>query len=149
VYEEKFIEKNLGERKFMSTFYRKHSSTVILLVMLLAVPVIGNSKEVSIDFARTSSVSVVKAEIIDNSDQELVIAGQLNRPHRLPMAGHLHAFSYLTNGDLITESKHRILGLNSKRKGFMQVPFKISIEEALEETDRIFLEYHSPGHSEK
>jgi hypothetical protein len=117
--------------------------------MLISVPEIGNSKVVSINFARTTSVSVAKAEIIDISNQKLVIAGQLNRPHRLPMAGHLHSFSYSTNGDLITESKHRILGLNSKRKGLMQVPFKISIEEVLEETDRIFLEYHGPGHSEK
>ena len=132
----------------MSTFYSKYSSTVVLLVMLLAVPAIGNSKEVSIDFARTPSVSVVKAEIIYISDQELVIAGKLNRSHRWPTRGHLHVYSYSDTGELISEIKQRMRHRKSKKRGYTRINFKISIADALEETNRIFLEYHGPGHSE-
>jgi hypothetical protein len=120
-----------------------------MLVTFLAVPETGNAKEISVDFARTPSVSVVKAEIIDVSDQKLVIVGKLNRSHRWPTRGHLHVYSYSDTGALISEIEHRMRRLKSKKRSHTMFNFKISITDALDETSRVFLEYHGPGHSEK
>jgi hypothetical protein len=114
----------------------------------MGAPAIGNTADIAIDFGSSSSVIVKKASIVDQSDQTLTLAGQLYRPHRLPMVGHLHVYAYLENGDLVSDSKHRVLGLNSQRHGSMRIPFRVSIESATNEIDRLFLEYHSPGHSE-
>ncbi len=132
----------------MSISYKRYLCAVVLLSLLFVVPGNSYSKIVSVGFARTSSVTVVKANISDISEQTLSITGLLKRYHSSPMVGHLHAYGYSDNGRLIAESKHRVTGLNSKRRGHMRVPFKISIEEAQQETSRVFLEYHLPGHSE-
>jgi len=120
----------------------------VLLVAILLAPILSYSADVAIDFGRSNSVTVATANVVDQSDNALELAGQLYRPHRLPMVGHLHAYAYVKNGDLVSDSKHRVLGLNSQRGGSMRVPFRISIKDVAENLDRVFLEYHSPGHAE-
>lgn len=123
-------------------------NVVVLFTAVMFASTIGHAADIAIDSGRSHSVTVKKASVIDQSDRTLRLAGQLYRPHRLPMVGHLHAYAYLKNGDLVSDSKHRVLGLNSQRGGSMRVPFRISIKNVADETDRIYLEYHSPGHSE-
>lgn len=120
----------------------------VLFTAVTFAPTIGHSADIAIDFGRGHSVTVTKASVIDQSDHALQLAGQLYRPHRLPLAGHLHAYAYLTNGDLVADSKHQVLGLNSQRGGSMRLPFRISMKDVAENIDRVYLEYHSPGHSE-
>ena len=123
----------------------------MLLMATLSIPATVYSSDIGVEFGRTHSVRVTEARIIDQSETQLVLAGHLKRPHRLLMAGHIHAYAYQGNGDLITDSKHRVLGLlglKSKRRGLMRVPFRISIKAVAENVDRVFLEYHSPGHAE-
>jgi len=126
----------------------KISCIFMLLTATLFIPATGYSSDIGVEFGRTHSVRVTEARIIDQSETQLELAGQVSRPHRLPMAGHLHAYTYVKNGDLVSDSKHRVLGLNSKRGGLMRVPFRISIKDVAENIDRVFLEYHSPGHAE-
>ncbi len=120
----------------------------MLLMATLSIPATGYSSDIGVEFGKTHSVRVTEARIIEQSETQVELAGQLNRPHPLPMVGHLHAYAYQGNGDLVTDSKHRVLGLNSKRGGSMRVPFRISIKAVTENVDRVFLEYHSPGHAE-
>ena len=121
---------------------------VFLLMVAMFVPVTGYSDDIDVEFGRTHSVTVAKAKIVDQSGSELELAGQLNRPHRLPMAGHLHTYVYVKNGNLVSDSKHRVLGLNSQRGGSMRVPFRVSIKDVANEIDRVYLEYHNPWHVE-
>ena len=117
---------------------KKQISAVLLMLVSLIVPQIGIAAEVTVDFARTPALSVVEARIIDSSEQELTIAGKFNRTHRWPTRGHLHVYSYSGKEVLIFESKHRLRRLNSKNRKHTRFHFKISIEDALEETNRIF-----------
>jgi len=121
---------------------------IVLLAVVVLFTTIGHSADIPIDFERSFSVTVKKAKVVDQSEHTLVLAGQLHRPHRLAMNGHLHAYAFLENGDLVSESKHRVLGLNSQRGGSMRVPFRISIKKGANEIDRVSLVYHNPGHSE-
>lgn len=121
---------------------------VVAAAALCLAPATGYAKEISIDFGRTHSTTVTEARILDVSDDELKLFGQLDRPHPLPMAGHLHAYAYGESGELVSDSKHRVVGLSSQRGGKMIVPFTVSINGATGEIDRVFLEYHAPGHAE-
>jgi len=123
-------------------------NTFVLFTAVMFDPTIGHSADIGIDFGRSHSVTVTKASVIDQPDHALKLAGQLYRPHRLPMAGHLHAYAYLKNGKLSSDSKHRVMGLNSQRGGSMRFPFRILIKDVAENVDRVYLEYHSPGHAE-
>lgn len=122
------------------------SISAALLIAFVGTAVFAG--EISVDFASPYSVSVIQAKISEAPNQALRIIGQLKRPHRISMAGHLHAYIYSVNGDLVAESKHRVAGLNSKRGGMMRVSFNVLHEAAPTETSRAFLEYHSPGHQE-
>lgn len=124
----------------------------LLVAALVTTPCLAST--IKVDFEKqkgvsvtTSSVTVIMAEAVGEGGV-LRITGQLKRPHRLPMAGHLHAYSHSTNNDLIAGSQHRVPGLNSQRRGLMRVPFKISIKDFPAEINKVYLEYHSPGHSE-
>jgi len=119
-----------------------------LLMVTWFMPAPGHSGDIDLLFGRTHSVTVAKARIVAQSEKRFVLAGQLYRPHRLPMAGHLHVYAYLKDGDLVSDSRHRVLGLNSQRGGSMRVPFRVSIPAVAETIDRVYLEYHSPGSSE-
>lgn len=116
------------------------------LLVVLADTVLA--KDVSVYFAELGSVAVIQAKIIETPNQELRITGQLKRPHRIPMTGHLHTYIYSDKGDLLADSKHRVLGLNSKRKGMMRVSFNILVEAVPTDASKAFLEYHDPGHKE-
>lgn len=105
------------------------------------------AKDLQVVTGKPGSVSFVKAEVVRLSGGEIVVGGLLNRAHRLPMTGHIHAYSITKSGELIGQSKHRVAGLNSQRGGSMRIPFKISIENSYEETRKILLEYHAPGHT--
>ena len=124
---------------------------VLMMVTLVAIPCIASEVEVVLEEQKgfslsASSVTVVKAEpVSDGSD--LRITGRLKRPHRLPTAGHLHTYTYTANNDLITDSHHRVPGLNSKRKGMMRIPFNILVEDA-SGASKVRLEYHSFGYQE-
>jgi hypothetical protein len=124
----------------------------LLVAALFTTPCLAST--IRVDFEKqkgtpvtTSSVTVVKAESVGEGG-DLRITGQLKRTHRLSMAGHLHAYLHSANNDLIADSQHRVLGLNSQRSGLMRVPFKFSIEDVSAEINRVYLEYHSPGHAE-
>jgi len=93
-----------------------------------------------------NAVIVAKAELV-NDDGTLRITGRLRRPHRLAMAGHLHAYAY-TENTLIADSKHRVPGLNSQRKGEMRILFNILLKDT-SGASKVHLEYHSPGHQER
>lgn len=123
-------------------------TVLVLLMAALFIPATVYSGDIVVEIERTHSVTVTKAKIVDLSENQLDLAGQLYRPHRLPMAGHLHAYAYMKNENLISDSKHRVPGLNSQRGGSMRVPFRISIKDVANEIDRVYLEYHSPGYSE-
>lgn len=126
----------------------KIANVFVLLMVVLFVPTTGFAGDINVEFGHAGSVKVTKARITSQSESQLKLVGQLYRPHRLPMAGHLHAYTYLKNGDLASDSKHRVPGLTSQRKGSMRLPFNVSIKGVFDKVDRIFLEYHSPGHSE-
>lgn len=125
---------------------------ILLTATLVTTPCLAS--EVKVDFEKqkgfpvsTSAVTVIKAESV-SEEGDLQITGQLKRTHRLQMAGHLHAYSYSENNDLIADSQHRTPSLNSNRKGVMRIPFNLSIEDAPAEINRVSLEYHGPGHCE-
>ncbi len=124
---------------------------ILLMASLVTTPCLASAVEVIFETPNglvlsSTSVTVVKAEPV-NDEGSLRITGQLKRPHRLPMAGHLHAYTYTENNDLITESRHRVPGLNSQRKGMMRVPFNIFLENT-SGVAKVRLEYHNPGHQE-
>ena len=95
----------------------------------------------------TGSVSVKMAKMVEEG-ADFRITGQLQRPHKLLMSGHLHAFNYSENGLLLAESKHRVPSLNSRRKGMMRIPFNIRIENVPAETAKVILKYHTAGHDD-
>jgi hypothetical protein len=95
----------------------------------------------------TGSVTVKMAKIVE-AGPNLKVTGQLHRPHKLLMSGHLHAFNYSKDGLLLAESKHQVPGLNSKRNGMMRIPFNIRIENAPIAAARVILKYHTAGHDE-
>lgn len=94
-----------------------------------------------------NSVKIIRATAVKDGEA-LRITGQLKRLHRLRMSGHLHAYIYSENGQTLFDSKHRVLGLNSKRKGASRAPFNFLLDDFPTETSTVFLEYHSPGHRE-
>ena len=118
---------------------------VVVQAALFVTPDKGHSEGIIVEMERTASVSVSRAEVVKSSNDMLKIKGELFRPHRLTMAGHLHAYVYAADGSLVSDSQHRLSGLNSQRGGAMRLPFGISIEKVPEEVDRVLLVYHSPG----
>lgn len=123
-------------------------SGVMVLVGALLIPAAGYSKEITVDFGETRSVTVINATAKGTTGNELKLVGQLSRPHKVLLAGHLHAYAYTSHGEKVSDSKHRVSGLKSKKGGVMRVPFRISIANTTGEIDRVYLEYHSAGHSE-
>jgi hypothetical protein len=124
---------------------------ILLVAFLVAIPCFAS--EVEVVFAEQKrislsaiSVTVVKAKSVSD-DGGLRITGQLNRPHRLLLAGHLHAYTYTASNDLIVNSKYRVPGLNSQRKGVMRIPFNLLLKDA-SGASKVRLEYHSSGHQE-
>jgi hypothetical protein len=123
----------------------------LLLAFLSAMPCLASDVEVVFDGQKgislsASSVTVVKAEPVSDGGN-LRITGLLKRPHRLAIAGHLHAYTYTANNELIADTRHRVSGLNSQREGMMRVPFHILLEDA-SGASKVRLEYHSLGHQE-
>ena len=121
---------------------------VALLVVVLSIPDIGYAKEMTVEFGDTRSVTVTNARVKDTTGNELTLTGELSRPHRVLLAGHLHAYTYMKDGEMVSDSKHRVSGLNSKKRGIMRVPFRISISKSSNAINRVYLEYHAPGHPE-
>jgi len=124
---------------------------VTLIAMSSSVVV---AKDIQINFAQKpgiplahSSVTVERAEG-KKVDGGYRITGLLNVPHRLPMAGHLHVTAYDDKGVITSESKHRVPGLNSARKGVKRIPFNVLVSGLVESTSRVFVEHHSAGHKE-
>jgi len=94
-----------------------------------------------------SSVTIVNADVF-RVGEDLRVTGLLKRPHPLPMAGHLHVYTYSVDSELTAESKHRVPGLNSKRRGMMRISFNVLLDEVPAGATKVLLEYHSPGHQE-
>lgn len=94
-----------------------------------------------------NSVKIIRATAVKDGEV-LRIKGRLKRLHRLRMSGHLHAYIYSENGQILSDSKHRVLGLNSKRKGLRSTSFNLLIGDFPTETKEVFLEYHRSGHQE-
>ncbi|MBW2452618.1 MAG: hypothetical protein JRF07_09725 [Deltaproteobacteria bacterium] len=118
-----------------------------LSIFLLIPPAISHSEDIALGFDRTLSVKVTKVRVVDLSEHEVTLAGQILRSHRLPMAGHLHVYSYAEDEQLVSHSKHPVLRLNSQRGGSMRLPFKVSVNNLTIKPKRIYLQYHGPGHS--
>lgn len=127
----------------------KKTQRFLVLIIASLLPATGFSKELPVMFGKSKTVSVVQAEAREIPGSRIDVSGVLNRRHRLPMAGHLHLYGYSAKGDLIAESQHRVLKLNSQRGGAMLIPFRFSVENNYGATVELALEYHSPGYSEK
>ena len=123
---------------------------LLLIVLALSIFLVASvyASELSVEFERTPAVSIDNARIVESSAQSIRLAGQLKRPYKLAMPGHVHVYMYSDSGEVIADSKHKVSGLNSARKGMLRVPFNISIEMDIVDMTKAFLVYHTPGHSE-
>lgn len=131
---------------------KKGTNTILsvftLLVVTSLVPVVGYAGDIGVEFKPNPSVTLTKARILDQSDDQLILTGQLYRKHRLLTVGHLHVYAYNKNGDRVYDNKHRVLNSTSKRGGSGRFPFRISINSEVNEIDKINMEYHRLGHEE-
>jgi hypothetical protein len=123
-------------------------NALVLLMAILFMPGIGYSGDVDVEFQSNPSVVVTKARIVNQSNNQLMLEGQLYRKHKLLTVGHLHVYAYTKNGDMISDDKHRILNSTSRRGGSGRFPFRVSIDTDVSEIERIKLEYHRFGHAE-
>jgi len=131
---------------------KKGTNTILsvftLLVVTSLVPVVGYAGDIGVEFKPNPSVTLTKARILDQSDDQLILTGQLYRKHRLLTVGHLHVYAYNKNGDRVYDNKHRVLNSTFKRGGSGRFPFRISINSEVNEIDKINMEYHRLGHEE-
>ena len=132
----------------MNNILNPLKSKIVITTFIVLLPLSCFAKGIDIDFVRSGSTSITRADISETSSEQLSISGQLKRLHATPVSGHLHSYTYSNGGELLTESKHKVLGLRSKRGGMQLIPFNISIKNPGQETARVSLEYHHPGHQE-
>lgn len=133
----------------------KAGSYLVCLVALIAMSSsVVVAKDIQINFAQKAGIPLAQSSItVERAEGGKVdggyrITGILKVPHRLPMAGHLHVTAYDDSGVITSESKHRVPGLNSARKGSKKISFNVLVSGLMESTSRILVEHHRSGHKE-
>ena len=116
------------------------SSLICLVVLIVMSSSVVFANDIQIEFAQKAGIPLAKSSVtVERANGEVKeggyrITGILNVPHRLPMAGHLHVFAFDENGVMTSDSKHRVPGLHSARKGAKRVPFNVLVSDLTELT---------------
>ena len=133
----------------------KIGSYLVCLVALIAMSsTVVIASEIQIEFAQKAGIPLAKSSVaVERAkgvkiDGDYRITGVLKVSYRLFKGGHLHVFAFDETGAMTSESKHRVPGLNSARKGVRRVPFNVLVSGLAESTTRILVEHHNAGHVE-
>ena len=132
----------------MRIINRRYFLTCMLMVVVTLVPGFVMATELTLTTGRSFPVRFISAEAKQSSSSEIAISGLIYRPRKMTMTGHVHVYRYAEGGHMISQSKHRIPRLNSRRGGSMRIPFLVSIKTVSEESGQIRLEYHKSCYSE-
>lgn len=121
---------------------------VVSLFGVLGSSLTGLASEITVSYesdrgtvSTTSPVKIVRASVMEE-ENGIRVTGVLRRIHNNPRHGHLHVSIYSKSGQLLSESDHPVLGLNSNKNGSLQVPFRVLLKDVAGDISNISLKYH-------
>ncbi|HKI51937.1 MAG TPA: hypothetical protein VJ995_07685 [Geothermobacteraceae bacterium] len=101
----------------------------------------NHAPEYAVVLAPMTSVTISDARAYQDGEQ-FVVAGRVKRLHEVHLPGHLDLAICDSDGNLLAQEKTRILGLSSKRKGSMDLPFRFQLGIVPPKGATIRLRYH-------
>lgn len=91
-----------------------------------------------------NSVTVRNVKVYQDGN-EFVVSGQVKRMHKVQLPGHVDLAVCGPDGTLLVQETTRILNLESKRRGVLELPFRFRLDMVPPEGAKIRLEYHAPA----
>jgi len=140
-------------------------SFVLVLVLIIMLTLTGCAEQrkatttepkISLDYSpeyapvltAKTSVTVSQARAYRDGD-EFVISGRVKRLHEIHMPGHVDLAICAPDGDVFIQETTRVPSLNSKRKGFLELPFRFRLQTIPPDGSRVKLQYHAPASKDK
>jgi hypothetical protein len=127
--------------------------SLVLIIMMLYGGIIGctgatgtvkAASKLAVEIAPTSGATVSRADI-RVSDGQLLLYGAVRRYHRVHLPGHVDVNVIAPDGAVVEQKQIKVPGLNSARKGRMDVPFLARLDSVPPEGSVIRFWYHAPG----
>jgi hypothetical protein len=92
---------------------------------------------------QNSSVTISRADAY-REGQGFVVAGKIRRPHKIQLPGHVDLSVCSPDGTSFAQKTTQVAGLRSHRRGFLELPFRFSLDFVPPEGARVRLKYHAP-----
>jgi hypothetical protein len=93
---------------------------------------------------QNSSVTISRADAY-REGQGFVVSGKIRRPHKIQLPGHVDLSVCSPDGTSLAQKTTPVAGLLSNRRGFLELPFRFSLDFVPPEGARISLKYHAPA----
>jgi hypothetical protein len=107
-------------------------------------PTAAPEQQIPVEIRPTSPVTVSKAQA-HSHDGEVRVSGNLQRPIRVRMTGHVDVLFLRPDGSPIAEKQIHVASLNSRRHGMQEVRFKASMDLQLPAGASAVFTYHVPS----
>ena len=120
------------------------------LILNAAVPDLAYADHpfIPVEIESTPYVTVSNASAVQ-AGNHFKISGNVTRRGKVPFPGHVDLVVLAEDGAVLEKKKIPIPGLNSKRKGRMDIRFDTVLDFDLPVNAHVILRYHSPGDSQK
>jgi len=101
---------------------------------------VASRANIEVEVISTPVVTVSRAEAYSNNGQ-LYISGAIRRMHNIKLPGHIDVSVVGSNGVPTTKSV-AVPGLSSKRKGAINLPFRVQFDLEPAAVSKILIKYH-------
>lgn len=103
---------------------------------------------IPVEIESTPYVTVSNASAVQTGNR-FKVSGNVTRRGKVPLPGHVDLIVLAEDGAVLEKKKFFIPGLDSKRKGRMDIRFDTALDFDLPVNSRVIQRYHSPGDSQK
>jgi hypothetical protein len=92
---------------------------------------------------QSSSVRISRTDAY-REGEGFVVAGKVRRPHEIQLPGHVDLSVCSPDGTSLAQKTTQVAGLNSNRRGSLELPFRFRLDFVPPEGAKIRLKYHAP-----
>jgi hypothetical protein len=143
------LYQGLNERKMMMKSMVLFSLFILFQAFSLESGVsYAVASPVSVEISATPYVTVSKAHVVQE-DNRFKIIGTVTRVGKVHLPGHVDLVLLAEDGTLLEKRRISVPGLNSNRRGRMDIRFVAAFDLSPPAGARAVLRYHTPGAPQK
>jgi hypothetical protein len=91
-----------------------------------------------------TSVTISRADVY-REGQGFVVTGKVRRLHEIKLSGHVDLSVCSADGTPLSQKTTQVSGLNSNRRGYLELPFRFRLDFVPPDGARMTLKYHAPA----